>query len=254
MRSKYIQSVGIELEGGINNDDLKKVYNWLERNKLKKYFSEGPDGSISGLDADIYIELKFWQNLKDIDNLFEFLKIVYNNGFVTNRSCGFHVHLRLKNIEHWKIFSYRRFFREFVREYKKSFKSDKYLQRLTNEYCKAIWREKDIKEQINNTYKVSARYRAINLNAVNLYETVEIRIMPYQSTANEAIKSLKWIIKTTHKLFRKYNKKALYVKNYSFDEMLEEYNREVRCFNPSNEIEYYEDIINKKIEIEVGGW
>jgi hypothetical protein len=67
---------------------------------------------------------------------------------------------------------------------------NKYLGRLQNRYCLAKYNTKIVISQIRSYDKNSSRYRAINLNSYNLNKTIEIRILPYFSSFDEAKKSI----------------------------------------------------------------
>jgi len=222
MITENIKSIGIELEGGINSDDLKKLKNFVKENSLNDYFSYGYDYSVNVENKDYYnIEIRFWHY--DLNIFFKFIEYVFNEcRFKQNDSCGNHIHLKfIDNEKALSVFSYRKSWKMFLDEYKKyafSFSDEKtmnkYLSRLQNRYCLAKYNTKIVISQIRSYEKNESRYRAINLNSYNLNKTIEIRILPYFSTFTEAKKSIEWLIKTIDKI---YNIRKSLMKKTSID-------------------------------------
>ena len=222
MITENIKSIGIELEGGINSDDLKKLKNFVKENSLNDYFSYGYDYSVNVENKDYYnIEIRFWHY--DLNIFFKFIEYVFNEcRFKQNDSCGNHIHLKfIDNEKALSVFSYRKSWKMFLDEYKKyafSFSDEKtmnkYLSRLQNRYCLAKYNTKIVISQIRSYEKNESRYRAINLNSYNLNKTIEIRILPYFSTFTEAKKSIEWLIKTIDKI---YNIRKSMMKKFSID-------------------------------------
>jgi hypothetical protein len=209
MITENIKSIGIELEGGINSDDLRKLKNFVKENNLNDYFSYGYDYSVNVENKDYYnIEIRFWHN--DLNVFFKFIEYIFNEcKFKQNSTCGNHIHLKFIDDEKaLSVFSYRKAWKMFLDEYKKYANSfvdgkmlNKYLGRLDNRYCLAKYNTKIVISQLRHYEKDSSRYRAINLNSYNVNETIEIRILPYFSNSNEAKKSISWLIKTIDKIY-----------------------------------------------------
>jgi hypothetical protein len=222
MITENIKSIGIELEGGINSEDLKKLKNFVKENNLSDYFGYGYDYSVNVDGKDYYnIEIRFWNS--DLNVFFKFIEFVFNEcRFKQNDSCGNHIHIKfVDNEKALSIFSYRKSWKMFLDEYKKyaySFTDEKtmnkYLGRLENRYCLAKYNTKIVISQLRHYEKDSSRYRAINLNSYNLNKTIEIRILPYFSNSDEAKKSIIWLIKTIDKI---YNVRKSLMKKTSID-------------------------------------
>ncbi len=196
MISKYILSLGMEMEGGLNTDEMKMVNRWLQNCDLKqKYTSWSSDGSISGIRKDYSdVELKFWHT--DLKVINSFLECLYKSGFETNKTCGFHIHIILDK-DLYSLFSYHRFYRMFIILYKQQFSGRiKYILRLSNNYCKEGYSVTRVMSQLGSPYHNSCRYNAINLNCYKKQGTIEFRILPNQESSMEAISTLKWFITT----------------------------------------------------------
>jgi len=209
MITQNIKSIGIELEGGINSNDLGKLKNFVKENSLNDYFGYGYDYSVNVSDKDYYnIEIRFWHY--DLNIFFKFIEYVFNEcKFKQNNTCGNHIHLKFLDDEKaLSIFSYRKAWKMFLDEYKNfaySFTDEKtinkYLSRLNNRYCLARYSSKVVISQLRHYEKDSSRYRAINLNSYNINKTIEIRILPYFNNFDEAKKSIEWLIKTIDNIY-----------------------------------------------------
>jgi len=221
MITRNIKSIGLELEGGINKDDLLSFMKYINSSNLKKFFSQGVDGSVcvDGKDFSA-IELKFYHyKFETIKNVLKFL--FENCNFVQNETCGNHVHFLFKDMNKAvSIFSLRSVQHEFFGEYvkfcdkmEKKLHTQKYFRRIENDYCRAIYRKKFVLLQLRSPSKC-ARYTAINLNAFNVHGTIEVRILPYFSGYKEALESLQWLIKTIDGL---YSTKKTYKVTESFE-------------------------------------
>jgi hypothetical protein len=55
-------------------------------------------------------------------------------------------------------------------------------------------------------YKSGIRYRAINLNSLSQYGTIEFRIFPNQYSIIECENTIKWLIGTTEKIIKRLKK------------------------------------------------
>jgi hypothetical protein len=209
MITQNIKSVGIELEGGINKEDLQNLKEHCEKNDLLDYVAFGEDGSVVVRSKEIKnIEIKFWHY--DLDTFLKFIEYVFNKcKFEQNSTCGNHMHFKfVDNQKALSILSYSRIWRKFINEYIEFAKSwndnslvEKYLSRLKNKYCLAKYDVNVVIEQLELHEKASCRYRAINLNSYNIHKTVEIRILPYFDNYEEAKKSILWLIETIDKIY-----------------------------------------------------
>lgn len=200
-----IASVGIELEGGINYEDLEKIKEKYDTERL----TIGRDSSVYVCDKYLKdVELKFYS--ESIQELLNFVKFVFNNAdFKQNNSCGNHLHFKFNDTyTAVALFSFKKFYKMFIKEYVKKFNNnEKYLSRLKNNYCKATYREEIIIRQLINKQKCSARYTAINLNSYNVHRTLEIRILPHFSDYKEAEDSILFVVNTVQKILNSLHEK-----------------------------------------------
>ncbi|MEM2175619.1 MAG: hypothetical protein QXI58_08390 [Candidatus Micrarchaeia archaeon] len=239
MITKNIESLGVECEGGIDYKDLDKLEKYIETNDLTDFYSVTNDGSVLVYDKDIRdIEIRFYHY--DLDIILDFLRYLFSEcNFKTNSSCGFHVHVRFVNMEKAiSLFSYEKVWEIFLNEYKKKFKDFKYIRRLANRYCGAIYSEGDIVGQLDGLD--GYRYRAINLKAVYDHDTIEFRILPGMDSFTEAKNAILWLIDVIDSII---NKKFII-----FSEMLGFDN-----FNIDNKIHIKENIecYDNKIKIKM---
>ncbi|RLD10697.1 MAG: hypothetical protein DRI44_05385 [Chlamydiae bacterium] len=199
MISKHIASLGVEAEGGINEEGLDEVIEGLEKKNLRYYFQIHYDGSVSVPDKD-YTDREFNFYNSNLKNIRFFLKLLFNAGFEANSTCGFHIHARITdNLP--KLFSYEYFYNKFLELYKSRYKfNEKYLRRLRNSYCRAEYDEYKICKQLESRDKCHERYTAVNLNALNVHGTLEFRIFPYQESVLEAMSTIKFVINAVEKL------------------------------------------------------
>jgi hypothetical protein len=205
--SKYINSLGLEIECGIDNEDYDNLTAYLHEKNLAQYASIGADGSVWVDEKDMSdTEIKFWhENLKIILN---FVERLYNKYKIkTNRTCGLHIHIKLKDNELFGIFTFKKFFKAFIKEYVEYFKDSKYLDRLHNNYCVARYTKTDMIRQIQGIRSV--RYRAINLVPFRTRKTIEFRIFPHQQNYIEFENTILWFVGTIDKILEKLQKRAV---------------------------------------------
>lgn len=198
-----IVSIGVELECGINEgfkaDFFTKFGNVL-------HAQEKCDGSVDVCDYDVGdCEITMWVARTDISKLFEGIAFLYNaygESFETNESCGMHIHFKLDDMRYAvSALSYNDFQTKFFEDYKKKFNnSTKYLKRLSNDYCRAIYNIQDVFLQLNSSEKGSYRYKAVNLNSFPIHGTVEFRILPYMETLTEFRNAVQWMIEEVESL------------------------------------------------------
>lgn len=213
---KYIKSVGVELEGAIPRSAYEIIGKWLTDNKLISHYDIGNDASVNVIQGDYEyysnyddgMELKFWDY--DINKVLEFVKLCFNNGFIQNRTCGNHIHLRFVNDNICiSVFSYPKIQKMFFEEYKKFSESrknkEKYLSRLNSNFCLARIQKANVGFlDLHNFCFSSNRYRAINLNSyLERQKTLEIRILPYAESFKEYKEMFLWLLEVVEKLLDK---------------------------------------------------
>lgn len=192
-----LASIGVELEGGINYKGLDAI--------RKRYFSErygeGTDGSVNVHWKQIHnIELRFWS--EKLQEVLDFIEYCFENGLEQNETCGNHVHLRIEPYYYYKLITYRSFWLAFKRKYTLHFRrSPKHLARLQNSYCYFRYDQRNI---IKNLEGHGTRYCAINLLALHKREnTLEIRLLPFATSAQELNLDIMWLVKTLLQLLDK---------------------------------------------------
>jgi hypothetical protein len=208
MITQNIKSVGIELEGGIDREDLEILKKYCEKNNLLDYVDYGEDGSVVVRSKEIKnIEIKFWHF--NIDTFLKFIEYVFTKcGFEQNNTCGNHMHFKFINDNKAiSIFSFRKIWKTFKQEYIKFVNSleenlrEKYLKRLENKYCKFEYITDIVIKQLNSYDKNYSRYYAINLSSYNLHKTLEIRLLPHFDSYEEARTAILWLIETIDKIY-----------------------------------------------------
>jgi len=200
--SKYIKSMGVELEGGINASGYRDCETHYRTDLIDEKFQMGTDGTatVSGVEKS-GLEWRYWDfNLNDFDDLFGFVEYCFDKGFKTSTDCGFHMHLRFKDMEKFvTMFSYPSFQKKFVSRYVKEFGKDKrFLDRLDATYSIAEWSPQILEMQLNQMG--SARRTAINLGAYSKHRTLEIRLFPGPISKEEALNDIKWVIKNVDEI------------------------------------------------------
>lgn len=205
MISKAIKSIGVELECGFDDSGKDLMYDHFRGDS---HFSSGRDGSVYVGNSDIAsAEIKYWS--EDFEVMKSFLKFMYNDVEVrTNSSCGFHTHVMFVNPRLGVLMSSTKRFQEgFIKDYKAKYsRNQKYLSRLDVSFCR--YKEFDftaVMRQAFGGYRDDSRYRAVNINSYKQYRTVEFRILPYQTTAEEAISSLQFLISEIDKFYGRFD-------------------------------------------------
>jgi len=202
-----IVSIGVELEGGMDYADKRKVataYGSNDRFEMKN------DGSVHvHQKEDSNMEMTYWSTkTKDV---FDFIGFCYANGFETDDSCGLHVHVRFSDMESAvAMLSLPKPQQLFIRLFKDKFGDNpKYMNRLTNNYCKARYNENAVVAQIT---REAARYHAVNLAAYGKHGTVEFRLLPRAKTGTEAVSAIRWLLNTVTKILNQKLMKGVVMK------------------------------------------
>lgn len=201
----YIMNVGVELEGGISEEALDALYDEYERDS---HFSCGSDASVSvpPPNPDVRwindVELRYWSS--DMDALLGFVEKAFKLGFRQNRTCGNHHHVVFSNhVLTASLFATPQVVKLFVKEYAKFAHemlakrgTHKYLDRMSNSYCRIPLDERQI-------YKALAccdRYYAINFSALFEHRTIEVRILPYAESFQEFKEMHTWLVSTLNRI------------------------------------------------------
>jgi hypothetical protein len=212
---RYIQSVGVELEGGVPESAVRFIEDKLAILDLDDRFDFGYDGSVY-VPRPPYIrdrwysdaELRFWIETERIEILFDVVSILWKLGFKQNSTCGNHVHLKfVNNLQMLSLIFCEEFVKEFERKYAVYSKSrgEKYESRINNHYCEFY---KFHKYPAALYYYCTTRYRAVNYRSVDENETLEIRVLPYAENAIEYIDNLIWLLRVVDNIVDKIVKKV----------------------------------------------
>jgi hypothetical protein len=207
MINKYIRSIGVEIECGISNSYLQ----YLMNNFPIKVDSDGsvnvenPDYlnysyNSYPKDEDVWlynVEIKYYSS--NYEELKKFILTVFNENYVwQNSSCGNHVHLKFTKNYYLLTFYTVNNIKRFVNKYKKyaqhQIDTDKYLDRLSNSYCKNIEHISNIIDNLE-----SDRYYCFNIRCNkkhNRHNFIECRLFPYVTDAQEYLNNLNFIIDT----------------------------------------------------------
>jgi hypothetical protein len=207
---KHIESIGVELEGGVSVRAVDIARNKLKRYGLEERFEWGSDGSVY-VNKPWYIydewdenaELRFWVETHRIEILFDFVDTLWKYGFRQNSSCGNHVHLKFyNNLTTLSIIFNEKFVREFEKKYLMYARArgPKYLDRIKNNYC-AYYKFYSFPAALYHYCR--SRYHAVNFVSVDEQQTLEIRIMPYADSAEEYIENIVWLVKVVDNLVEK---------------------------------------------------
>jgi len=215
MISKYIKSLGLELEGGIYASDLY-VFERKMRNKIadfEHYYKVGSDGSVDVECPDgddqvcddwiSNIEIRFWHY--NVNVLMDFVRELWYRGFVQNDTCGNHMHIRFINLIYASIFTDVKAHLMYLDEYKKRFGNNtKYMDRLENNYSRACLNQECVDDNVLKS--LGSRYRMINLRSIidKGYKTLEVRVMPYAESAEELIDMMMFNIRTIDMIIERY--------------------------------------------------
>jgi hypothetical protein len=203
--SPLIKSIGIELECEMSEEAFERLQDY------KNYIYHpriaiDDDGSLEAVNQDCTSEVTFWST--DMKEIQEFLRIMYQElGVTTNWTCGLHVHVKAAH-GRTALMATRTYWQGFYRAYNEyansSLGGTNYLDRIDNEWCEM---RPYVQEEVVYTLEgngLDDRYVAINLNSLHkhAFKTVEHRILPAQSSYEEAVRTLGWFTQTCTKLMR----------------------------------------------------
>ena len=211
--TKYIRSIGVELEGGMCAGKLREFKEALPATAFREIYRRleaGVDGSVAvdvecddSDEAYRKLELKTWVEVEKLEQLIGFVKLLWAHGFKQNATCGNHMHFRFRNTFYVSVFTMYDAVREYLDAYIRTYRRRrKYMQRLYNNYSKAIEDEEDIARNLLG----DDRYYAINLLSFFKHSerTLEVRIMPYARNADEYIEMLNFNLVTVDAIVDKY--------------------------------------------------
>lgn len=188
-------SIGVELEGGMNEGELDLFMEEFLNDGL--HLERKTDASVSVRGKDIQdLELTMWVYRKDLPKLEYALRKLYEYGFKVNESCGLHVHLRFEDMNKaFAYFSYQIVQDMFVRKYRERFGSNRrYRERLNNLFCKTDY---DLVAIVRSKFRAFGdRHKFINLKSVVKHNTIEFRCFPAGLDAMEVMEDIYWLLDT----------------------------------------------------------
>lgn len=168
MESKYIKLVGLELEGGWDCNEVSE----LEKED-SCYHSDGSVSCSGNVTGEIV------STPLPIGNAVQWLEEFYPTHM--NQTCGFHIHVSLKNEKYYSWLMDKVFYRYYLKEMEKfgndyPVKNSSFWSRLkgNNNYCRKKW---DADKQSGLRDKDSYRYTHVNF-CYSLHKTVEFRLLP----------------------------------------------------------------------------
>lgn len=216
VESKYITSLGIELEGGISKEGVPKLAAYVSKNRLLDRFQFGTDGTATAPKAwQAGLEFRCWDTMDNkLNKLFSLIEYMFNEcDYSQGIGCGTHIHMRYADLDMAvAIIGTETFNEKFIADYTHDFKDvNKYINRLNNNYCKPTYVEDNVLDALNYAFSYKerrinpdnpGRYAAINLRSLNEEQkTVEYRIMPHMDNAKEMISATEWLCKEVEGLF-----------------------------------------------------
>lgn len=194
--NSIIKWIGWELEGGtISQEDLN-----CEVMNLKRKLSH----AVVGSDSSAYVDDSKLECSElevrlggDVDTVLDSgCKLMEKKLIVQGPECGNHVHVCFNKEYHTKLWTWEESQQMFLRAYRQQFRCrDRYLNRESNSYSYGgTYELGKVLAQLQD-YD-NERYKAINCGAIEKHGSIEFRIMPYFESADEAMKSLRWLIDT----------------------------------------------------------
>jgi len=175
MTFKFIDKVGIEIEGG-----------W---NVVPPCGPVGSDGSVQ-VSAPFVGEIRS-RPLARYETVMDYVR--NNWPTATNRTCGFHVHVSLKNEFAYSLLMDKRFYDFFIARITawataQPIRNQNFWDRLNglNTYCQKRF-SPDI--QAERTYKDGIRYAHLNFCFLQ-HGTLECRLFPTFKQADTAVKAV----------------------------------------------------------------
>jgi hypothetical protein len=192
-----IESFGVEFECVVPTHLAGRADSFVERcNRAVP----GSDGSINYGPGFTGREYTFWST--SIAEVSAWLSTLYGAGIRTNSSCGFHVHVKPVAGRRW-VAATRFYWDGFGAAYATWARQQpaKFWERVNDHWCAfRPWTRSTVADLLENT---DNRYTAINLSSLvrHRYGTIEHRILPYQTSASEAERSLRWLLNTSGRLF-----------------------------------------------------
>jgi hypothetical protein len=204
-----ILSVGVELECEFPRQHLLAIENWVSGMR-REGCDMHTDGSIDVTQAGhIARELTFWST--DMAEIESFLTTMYDTFEArTNNSMGFHIHVKPNDELTW-AFATRGYWEGFYAAYGTYAREadilnrrgrGKFASRPSGDWCRMQPYSLDYVVGASSHEGSRSRYVCINLESLvkHNYGTIEHRIMPHQSTSEEAIRSVRWLVQTSSNL------------------------------------------------------
>lgn len=195
-KTKYIDRIGVEIEGlwqtsvELLKPKLLRLSGWDKNyaNMIQgdgsirfsnTQWNRGREIASSDTNNDGLRELEITTPPLKVGKTIQAIDILTQKLVLTNSSCGFHIHISIKNMDNYIRLTRPDFMLKFVETMTKKFPETK--KRLDNSYCTGTYSKGqeayDIEAQFHDTYKQDTRYRAVNF-CYRLHSTVEFRLFP----------------------------------------------------------------------------
>lgn len=188
--------VGIELEMLCSKtiDEMNKEF---IKARLHRYVNLGTDGSIrTDLDTSRTMELRILVPESQLGTkLKEICEVLRKNDCYSNRSCGMHVHLDMRNRNPELCYSNLFKLQDLML-------STQPITRRSNSYCKP-----NINDDIAlSDFQTGERYKAINTDSYSKHKTIEIRLHDGATKFRDVYNWAKFLVDTVNQSIKFQNK------------------------------------------------
>jgi len=200
MGYKYINKIGVELEGGwsINSSAYNNVYGDGSVNYL--YNDDDGDEDARGHKGEVSSPPLM------INECIEYINENYPDKF--DSSCGIHFHISFKTNKYTTVLTDSAFYEYFKNEFvkwglkNKIPESDRFWSRLNgdNEFCTRDF------IPYKQLYREASRYTQINFCSIKKHNTVEFRLFPVFETRKLTISALKNLVRIVNSFIDKHHK------------------------------------------------
>ena len=224
----YIENMGIELEGQVPRNKFDESFSNIKQFEIPHKERIGGYVGMSANKSEYRgFEWHYFGTIKEIDS---FLDVMFNNiGYQGHASCGFHVHVKLKDKQMYNYTFCKDFWTEFQKAYENKYaKNEKFLKRMTCSWSRIEYPKDKIltggKSSAFNHYHL---HDSKDDKSYNKIPTLEVRIMPYQDSKEEAMDSLVFLKKTMNRIFTKMSENPEYLREASEIKALNRFPEEV---------------------------
>ncbi|MBW6469638.1 MAG: hypothetical protein K0A90_00270 [Methanosarcinaceae archaeon] len=207
MGYKYINKIGIEIEGGwIHSFILKylKGDGSVHINNMRCY--DDDDDEDEDYNEPYGYSGEVCSEPINIQEGIEYINNYYPDEF--NETCGIHFHISFKNNKYASILTDKRFYEMFIKDFtvwglkQKIDSSSLFWTRLNgkNQFCKNIFNPD------GQILQNDSRYTQINFCSLKKHNTVEFRVFPVFDKKHQTVSALKKLVSIINKFIDKCNK------------------------------------------------